>query len=199
MSKSKIKVPDYIKGLIFDCDGTLVDSMPLHMKAWEYAVKESGLRWDYEYFFSKKGMPGAEILNLYAKDFKAQVNSEKIIQLKHDYFHEHRTEFKPIEHVYEIVMEYKEILPMAIASGGLRATVEMQLDDLEIKHLFTAIITADDKLKSKPEPDMFLEAARRINVLPHLCQVFEDGDLGLEAAQKAGMLATDIRMMGSKK
>lgn len=199
MSKSKIKVPDYIKGLIFDCDGTLVDSMPLHMKAWEYAVKESGLRWDYEYFFSMKGMPGAEILNLYAKDFKAQINPEKIIQLKLDYFHQHRTEFKPIEHVYEIVMEYKEILPMAIASGGLRATVEMQLDDLEIRHLFTAIITADDKLKSKPEPDMFLEAARRINVLPHLCQVFEDGDLGLEAAQKAGMLATDIRMIGSKK
>jgi HAD superfamily hydrolase (TIGR01509 family) len=60
---------------------------------------------------------------------------------------------------------------------------------------FTAIITADDKdIQPKPSPEIFLEAARRIDVTPQFCQVFEDGDLGLEAARKAGMLATDIRV-----
>ena len=64
-----IEVPSFIKGLIFDCDGTLVDSMPLHMKAWEFAVVQSGAVWDYEFFFSKKGMPGKDIIELYNQYF----------------------------------------------------------------------------------------------------------------------------------
>jgi HAD superfamily hydrolase (TIGR01509 family) len=190
----KIEVPEYIKGLIFDCDGTLVDSMPLHMRAWEYAIIESGFVWDYDFFFSMRGVPGNEILDLFSKHCKIQIDHQKTLQLKHDYFHKHRTEFQPIEHVVEIVMRYKDVLPMAVASGGLRKTVDMQLDDLEIRTLFKIIITADDNLKSKPDPEIFLEAAKRMNVEPELCQVFEDGDLGLEAARRAGMLATDIRI-----
>jgi len=194
----KIEVPEFIRGLIFDCDGTLVDSMPLHIKAWEFAINYAGLRWDFEFFDSKKGMPSNEILELYSKEFGVSIDIEKILQTKYDYFYMHRTEFKPIEHVVDIVFEYKDKLPMSVASGGSRKTVNVQLDDLGIRHLFKAIITADDNLKSKPAPDMFLEAARRMNVEPHLCQVFEDGELGLEAARKAGMLATDIRLFNNE-
>ncbi|MEW6507127.1 MAG: HAD family phosphatase [Bacteroidota bacterium] len=189
----KIEVPEFIRGLIFDCDGTLVDSMPLHIKAWEFAVTDAGLTWDFEFFDSKKGMPSNEILELYSKKFGVLINIEKVLQTKYDYFYKHRTEFKPIQHVVDIVLEYKDKLPMAVASGGSRKTVNVQLDDLGIRSLFKTIITADDNLKSKPAPDMFLEAARRMNVEPQFCQVFEDGELGLEAASKAGMLATDIR------
>ena len=64
-----IEVPNHIEGLIFDCDGTLVDSMPLHMRAWEHAVTTAGAKWDYEFFFSKKGMPGKDIINLYNQQF----------------------------------------------------------------------------------------------------------------------------------
>lgn len=194
----KIEVPEFIRGLIFDCDGTLVDSMPLHIKAWEFAINDAGLKWDFEFFDSKKGMPSNEILELYAKEFGVSIDIEKILQTKYDYFYKHRTEFKPIEHVVDIVFEYKDKLPMSVASGGSRKTVNVQLDDLGIRHLFKAIITADDNLKSKPAPDMFLEAALRMNVEPHLCQVFEDGELGLEAARKAGMLATDIRLFNNE-
>lgn len=194
----KIEVPEFIRGLIFDCDGTLVDSMPLHIKAWEFAINDAGLKWDFEFFDSKKGMPSNEILELYSKEYGVSIDIEKILQTKYDYFYKHRTEFKPIEHVVDIVFEYKDKLPMSVASGGSRKTVNVQLDDLGIRHLFKAIITADDNLKSKPAPDMFLEAARRMNVEPHLCQVFEDGEFGLEAARKAGMLATDIRLFNNE-
>jgi HAD superfamily hydrolase (TIGR01509 family) len=82
---------------------------------------------------------------------------------------------------------------MAVASGGKLSNVQMELDSAKIGNIFTALVTADDDVAPKPSPDIFLEAARRLNVPPHLCQVFEDGDLGLEAAGKAGMLVTDVR------
>jgi HAD superfamily hydrolase (TIGR01509 family) len=82
---------------------------------------------------------------------------------------------------------------MAVASGGVRDNVILELETLEIRQFFGAILTADDDVRPKPAPDIFLEAANRLGVLPANCQVFEDGDLGLQAAREAGMLATDIR------
>jgi beta-phosphoglucomutase-like phosphatase (HAD superfamily) len=189
-----IEVPSFIKGLIFDCDGTLVDSMPLHMKAWEFAVVQSGAVWDYEFFFSKKGMPGKDILELYNQSFPKKLSFEETVKVKQDYFFLHRKDFQPIQPVLNIVLRYKDELPMAVASGGTLENVEIQLQSLGIYLFFKAIVTADDDVKPKPDPDIFLEAAKRIDIPPEYCQVFEDGDLGLESAKKAGMLATDVRL-----
>ena len=82
---------------------------------------------------------------------------------------------------------------MAVASGSSMENVDIQLEALGLRSYFQAIVTADDNVRPKPAPDIFLEAAKRINIAPKYCQVFEDGDLGLEAAKKAGMLATDVR------
>ena len=189
----KIEVPEYIKGLIFDCDGTLVDSMPLHMKAWEHAITQAGVVWDYNFFFSLKGMPGEDIVKMYNQHFNVHLHPLNTLIAKQEYFRFHRKDFFPIQPVVDIVLQFKEKLPMAVASGGTRENVDIQLEALGILMYFQAIVTADDNIKPKPAPDIFFEAARRINVLPEYCQVFEDGDLGLEAAKKAGMLATDIR------
>jgi beta-phosphoglucomutase-like phosphatase (HAD superfamily) len=188
-----IEVPNYIKGLIFDCDGTLVDSMPLHMKAWEYAVVQSGAVWDYDFIFSKKGMPGKDIIELYNRHFPKKLSFNDVVKVKQDYFSTHRKDFQPIQPVVDIVLRYKNILPMAVASGGTLENVKIQLQALGIHTFFKAIVTADDDVKPKPAPDIFLEAAKRIGIPPEYCQVFEDGDLGLEAAIKAGMMATDVR------
>jgi beta-phosphoglucomutase-like phosphatase (HAD superfamily) len=188
-----IEVPQFIKGLIFDCDGTLVDSMPLHMKAWEHVIVSHGGQWDFEFFFSKKGMPEEKIVSLYNEHFARQFDPGDMVQDKHTFFRAHASEFKPIQHVLDVVLKYRGILPMAIASGGVRENVELELDALCIKDCFQAIVTADDDVSPKPSPDIFLEAARRIGVAPQHCQVFEDGDLGLEAARIAGMLPTDVR------
>jgi HAD superfamily hydrolase (TIGR01509 family) len=93
----------------------------------------------------------------------------------------------------DIVLYYKEKLPMAVASGSSRENVDSQLESLGIRTLFKVIFTADDDVKPKPAPDIFLEASKQIGIPPAYCQVFEDGDLGLEAAKKAGMIATDVR------
>jgi HAD superfamily hydrolase (TIGR01509 family) len=191
-----IEVPDSIKGLIFDCDGTLVDSMPLHMKAWEHAITQAGGVWDYDFIFSKKGMQGKDILALYNKSFGMNLDVENIARIKQQYFHKHCTEMKPIDSVVDVVRRYASRLPMVVASGGSRENVLLSLTLIGIRQYFTAIITADDDgVQPKPSPDIFLEAARRIHVPPQYCQVFEDGDIGLEAARKAGMIATDIREM----
>jgi HAD superfamily hydrolase (TIGR01509 family) len=191
--RKKIEVPGFIKGLIFDCDGTLVDSMPLHMKAWEYAIINAGAAWDYNFINSKKGMPGKDIIELYNQHFPIKLSFDKVIKMKQNYFSSHRKDFQPIQPVVDIVLRYKDKLPMAVASGGMKENVCLQLESLGIKEYFKAIITADDDIRPKPSPEIFLEAAARLGVSSNLCQVFEDGDLGLQAARDAGMMATDVR------
>jgi HAD superfamily hydrolase (TIGR01509 family) len=190
----KIEVPEYIKGLIFDCDGTLVDSMPLHMKAWEHVILERGRVWDFQFFFSKKGTPEEHLVYLYNVHFGKALDPRETVKAKHEFFLSFTAELKPIPHVLDVVDKCRGKLPMAVASGGVREIVDLELDALKIKDLFQTILTADDKIKPKPAPDIFLEAAKRLGVEPSCCQVFEDGDLGLEAALIAGMLPTDVRI-----
>ena len=188
-----LEVPFFIKGLIFDCDGTLVDSMPLHMRAWEHAITAIGGFWDLDFFSSQKGMPEGDIVHLYNSKFGARFDPAEIVRIKHRFFHAHASEFQPIPHVGAIVKEYRNVLPMAVASGGTRENVLLELEAIRMEDCFSIILTADDDIKPKPAPDLFLEAAKRIGIAPEYCQVFEDGDLGLEAARLAGMLATDVR------
>jgi HAD superfamily hydrolase (TIGR01509 family) len=189
-----IPVPDDIKGLIFDCDGTLVDSMPLHMKAWEEAVHLFGANFDPEFFFSKKGMRSKDIVAQFSLQSGKPLNGADVVRLKDNFFLQHIADVMPLPIVVDVVRRYHKILPMAVASGGGREIVERELQVTGIVNFFDVILTADDPFKPKPFPDLFLEAARRIGVQPSLCQVFEDGDLGLQAAENAGMLATDIRL-----
>jgi beta-phosphoglucomutase-like phosphatase (HAD superfamily) len=188
-----IEVPPYIKGLIFDCDGTLVDSMPLHMRAWEQVIKSSGGFWDHGFFLSRKGMPEEDIVVVYNARFGVSFDPIETVKAKHRFFQTQASRFQPIPHVLNVVLKYRGVLPMAVASGGVRENVDLELEALNIKDCFKAILTADDGIRPKPAPDLFLEAARRLGILPEYCQVFEDGDLGLEAARLAGMLPTDVR------
>ena len=193
LNMREIEVPGYIRGLIFDCDGTLVDSMPLHMKAWENAVASRGGLWEPEFFSSKKGMPEEDIVVLYNARYGVCFDPVDTVRAKHQFFRSRASEFKPIPHVVNIVLKYREVLPMAVASGGTLENVSLELEALHIRGFFKAILTADDDIKPKPAPDIFLEAAKRLGVAPEYCQAFEDGDLGLEAARIAGMLPTDVR------
>ena len=189
-----IQIYPEIKGLIFDCDGTLVDSMPIHMAAWERAFSDFGESCPDEFLDPLKGMLEEEIVDLYNRRFNRSINSAKLVREKHRYFRKNIGKIKPITPVVELAESYYKKLPMAVVSGGKQENVHSELEIVNIKHLFTAILTADDRIKPKPAPDIFLEAAKRLNVEPQFCQVFEDGDIGLEAARKAGMAVTDIRL-----
>ena len=189
----KIDINDDVQALIFDCDGTLVDSMPLHMKSWEKALKFFNVRFDYDYLFSLKGMKELEIIKSYNKKFGTNLNPEETVNKKHNIYFKNINSVKPIEPIVKIATEYFGKFPLAVVSGSVRDIVRKELEVIGIFHLFNTILTANDPFKPKPAPDIFYEAAKRLNVSPENCLVFEDGDPGLEAAVKAGMKMIDVR------
>ena len=189
----KIDINDDVQALIFDCDGTLVDSMPLHMKSWEKAFKFFNIRFDYDYLFSLKGIKELEIIKSYNKKFGTNLNPEETVNKKHNIYFKNINSVKPIEPIVKIATEYFGKFPLSVISGSVRDIVRKELEVIGIFHLFNTILTANDPFKPKPAPDIFYEAAKRLNVSPENCLVFEDGDPGLEAAVKAGMKMIDVR------
>ena len=181
------------KGLIFDCDGTLADTMPLHMEAWCETFADYGEECPYEFINRLKGTPAEKIVAMFNQKFGRKINPIKFAQDKNRRSRKKLRQAKPIDPVIKIVRNYHGKLPMAVASGGTRRNVLLTLEVIGLKDYFDTVITSDDKLKAKPAPDIFMEAARRMKVEPSHCQVFEDGDVGLQAARVAGMIATDIR------
>ncbi len=181
------------RGLIFDCDGTLVDSMPLHMKAWKEAFGAFNERYDEQFLFSLKGMKETEIIELYNGKFQTKINPDKIVKAKHEYFINHINDVHPIKPVVDIVKANYGKLPIAVVSGSVKEIVHLELKVIGIHNLFNAVLTANDPFKPKPDPEIFFAAAERLNISPADCLVFEDGDPGLEAAVKAGMNTIDVR------
>jgi beta-phosphoglucomutase family hydrolase len=180
--------PGDFGGYIFDCDGTLADTMPLHFRAWTRIVAELGGSLSEELFYQTGGKPTAQILQMLRDDFGLWVGDvQKVAERKEDYFLEMIHEVKPIEPVVEIARRWHGIKPLAVASGGFRRQIEQTLDALGIRSLFNTVVCVEDYARGKPCPDPFLEAARRLNVLPTECLVFEDSPLGITAAQAAGM------------
>ena len=182
-----------MRGLIFDCDGTLVDSMPLHMQAWKETFSKFKTYYDEEFLFSLKGMKEKEIVSIYNEKFGTTLDPAITVHAKQTLMKERLHLVKPINLVVDIAKQFYKKLPLAVASGSARDIVTEELKIVGILGLFDAVVTADDVIKPKPEPDIFLEAAKRINVEPGFCQVFEDGDPGLLAAEKASMIAIDVR------
>ena len=193
MTVKNIVIPENIEALIFDCDGTLVDSMPIHLQAWQIAVEKFGGKWNYDHFSNSRGMNGPDIIAAYNKKFNADLNAENVLEVKNSYFKEHLSTIKPIQQVVDVAIEYKGRLPMAVVSGGTKENVFAELEVTGIIDLFDYFLTSDNDIKPKPAPDLFLHAAKLMDVKPERCIVFEDGDLGLLAAEAAGMATVDVR------
>lgn len=182
-----------VRGLIFDCDGTLADTLPLHYAAWEEAFSALGLRIPLEFLYRHNGKPTDLIVALYNAEFAQNIDIIPFTADKERRTYARLDQARALEPVAELARRYHDRLPMAVVSGSNRANVERTLDAIGLRPLFTVVLTADDDLPPKPAPDLFLEAARRLGVAPQDCQVFEDADAGLDAARCAKMLATDVR------
>jgi HAD superfamily hydrolase (TIGR01509 family) len=188
-----ISIPESVRGLIFDCDGTLVDSMQQHIRAWELAFTDLQETYREDFFLSARGMQEKEIIDVYNHTYGTRLDPEVVVQTKHHHLRQMINSITPIRSVVDVVLKNRGKLPMAVVSGGTQANVEVELEVIHIKEYFKAILTADDPIPPKPAPDLFIEAARQMGVPPHQCLVFEDGELGLEGAQKAGMQTIDVR------
>jgi beta-phosphoglucomutase family hydrolase len=186
-------IPERFKGLIFDCDGTLVDTMPLHFVAWKAAMQAVGITITEEQFYSFSGMPTVTIIQTLAKQQKVICDARAAAEEKERLFLENIESLEPIHSVIEIVHREKGRRKMAVASGGWKSVINQSLAAVGLDGMFDAIVGADDVEHGKPAPDIFLKAAERLNLKPEECLVYEDGNLGIEAAIAAGMQVIDVR------
>jgi beta-phosphoglucomutase-like phosphatase (HAD superfamily) len=184
---------DHIKALIFDCDGTLVDSMPLHMKAWKYAFNQLNEEYKEDFLFSLKGMKETDIVKLYNSTYSTKIDSDNLVAVKHQFFQKNINLVELIIPVADIAKKYFGKLPMAVVSGSVKDIVHRELEVTGILNLFDIILTANDPFKPKPSPDIFLAASDYLKIPADQCLVFEDGDPGIEAAINAGMKTVDVR------
>jgi len=187
------------KGLIFDCDGTLADTMPLHWRAWQMIIQRHGLHFPEDRFYSLGGVPSRDILRMLAKEQGRSLDHIAIAHEKEEAYLPLMAEVEPIHGVVEIAKAHHGRIPMAVASGGTQRIICQVLEHLKIRQFFDAVVTSEMVKHQKPAPDIFLEAARRIGVGPESCRAYEDTDLGLQAIRAAGMEAVDVRKLPMKR
>lgn len=181
------------RALIFDLDGTLVDTMNMHLAAWKEVGKQYGFEYPEELFYQLAGIPTRKIVTILNAKFGLSLDVDTTAGAKEEAFLRKLHLIKPIEPVVMLAKEYDGKLPMAIGTGNTRKITELILDAIKLKNLFSVIVTADEVKHHKPHPETFLRCSEMLNVMPEYCQVFEDGEQGLEAARNAGMIATDVR------
>jgi beta-phosphoglucomutase family hydrolase len=182
-----------IRGIIFDMDGTLADTMPSHYEAWSVILERYGLEMSEDRFYALGGWPTERVADLLIGESGRQLDAQQISVEKESLFAESLHLVQPIEHTTAVARKHRGSIPLAVATGATRDICELILKQLEIRDWFDAVVCADEVERHKPNPDVFLEAARRLGVAPEHCVVYEDTDPGLEAARRAGMAHIDVR------
>ena len=189
----KINISPEIKALIFDCDGTLADTMDLHWEAWHQTLASYGKKVDQDYLDTMRGVPTTIMVEEINRTLGYDLDIERFSEEKEQYLISILGRVKPIQPVVELALRYKDKLPMAVASSGDKETVLRILKHLDFEGFFDTVLTAADAVAPKPAPGIFLEAARRMQVKPENCLVLEDGDAGIHAAKAGGMHVFDVR------
>ena len=189
---------DAFDALVFDCDGTLADTMPAHFEAWTEIARKYGLSFSEARFYSLGGAPANKILAMLAAEQGVALDHEAVAHEKEHLFHDkYLDHVREIEPVVAIARRYHGHKPLAVATGGIRKVIDRCLNNLGIRDLFDTLVSSEDVAHHKPAPDTYLEAARRLGVEPTRCCAFEDTDIGLQAARSAGMTAVDIRPLAA--
>lgn len=189
-----IQLPDHYKAFIFDLDGTLAHTMPVHYQACQTVCNKYGFDFPEDYFYAEAGKPTLEVFEALMIRLGKDLDGRVLGKEKEQVFLELIHKVKPLEMVASIARNHKGRIPMAIGSGGQRISVDLTLKAIEMDGFFDAVVSCDDVSKFKPHPETFLEAARIIGVKAEDCVVFEDGDPGIKAAQAAGMQVVDVRL-----
>lgn len=186
VSNDKLKTLLKYEGVIFDLDGTLVNSMPLHIKAWQRLAEELNICLDEQWLYDHGGVPSYKIASLVIDMFNLQnQDSHRLAALKTKYYVENIATVEVFPAMLEVLNFLKENnKPMSIGTGTLRSNAEFILHNTVLRFYIKEIVSADDVQRHKPFPDTFLEAARRLGVNPMNSVVFEDTKLGIEAAKR---------------
>lgn len=179
--------------LLFDCDGTLADTMPAHYVAWLEVTRAHGITFDEDRFYAMGGRPTRDIVATLAGEAGITIDLDRAVHAKEQSFLGQLPRVEAIDPVVDVVRRCRGRIPVAVVTGGHRAVCERILAHVGLGGVFDTIVASEDTRRHKPEPEPFLEAARRLAVEPARCVVWEDSDLGIEAARRAGMDWVDVR------
>ncbi|WP_446742535.1 HAD family hydrolase [Silvibacterium acidisoli] len=186
--------PGSFDALIFDCDGTLVDTAALHLRTLRMGLAEHGLNMETGWYMQRAGLAPADLL----KDYETLIQPlpvahEELWKRVAEFFQANMHTLEEVTIVADVARAWHGRVPMGVASNGEGANVVGSLKAAGLFPLFDSIVAIEDVRHGKPAPDIYLEAARRLNITPSRCLVLEDSDEGLRAAKAAGMRAIDIR------
>jgi HAD superfamily hydrolase (TIGR01509 family) len=179
--------------LLFDCDGTLADTMPAHYRAWLHVTGHHGLSFSEDRFYSLGGRPTRDIIATLAREAGLDIDVDAAAVMKEEAFLTQVKSVEPVDPVVEVIHRCRGRVPMAVVTGGHRHVCLQILEQIGLAECFDLIVASEDTQRHKPDPDPFLEAARRLGANPAKCVVWEDSDLGIEAARRAGMEWIDVR------
>ena len=180
------------RAYLFDCDGTIVDSMPLHYIAWKQALGEWGCTLDEDLFYSWGGKPPVEIIVALNQMRDLKMPVEAVAERKESLYYSLLPELKPVPEVLEHIDAQQGCIPFAVVSGSTRESIVKSLTTVGLLDRFPILVGSEDYARSKPAPDAFLTAAARLNVAPKDCLVFEDTDMGIQGATAAGMASVRV-------
>jgi HAD superfamily hydrolase (TIGR01509 family) len=181
--------PNGFDAVIFDCDGTLVDSMPAHFEAWceALALHGAGGIFKEDVFFAMGGRPTLDIVVELNDEYNLHLDPGAVAFAKREAFLKRLNTVTLIDEVAAFAESLRGKVPMAIATGGTRMVIEKTLKAVGISDWFDEVVTAEDVEEGKPAPDIFLKAAKLLGVDPTKCLVLEDAPAGILAGQRAGM------------
>jgi beta-phosphoglucomutase family hydrolase len=192
MLKRNLEVNKKAKGLIFDLDGTLADTMPIHYIAWKNAAARYGIDFSPELFSELAGIPLYPTVVKLNEIFGTNIDPKEMGDLKEAEFERNMHLTPEIKVVTDLVRKYHGILPMAVGTGGMRRLAIRTLEIIGMQDYFDVLVTSEDVQNYKPHPETFLKCAELMGVDPVDCEVFEDGILGIKAAETAGMMVVDV-------
>ncbi|MBU6222884.1 MAG: HAD-IA family hydrolase [Planctomycetes bacterium] len=179
--------------ILFDCDGTLADTMPAHYRAWLTVTRAHGLAFDEDRFYSLGGRPTRDIIATLAREAGVTLDVDQAAKVKERSFLDQLARIEAIGPVVDVVRRLRGRMPMAVVTGGYQEVCRKILAHIGLVDAFDTIVASEDTDRHKPDPEPFLEAARRLGARPERCVVWEDSDLGLEAARRGGMAWIDVR------
>ena len=184
--------PGPFSAYLFDCDGTIADSMPLHYLAWKQALGEWHCEFSEDLFYAWGGRPTTEIISTLNQAQALNMPVDAVARRKEDLYFALLPQLKPVPEVLEHIEAQHGRIPFAVVSGSARDSVTASLDVLNLRDRFDTLVCAGEYQKSKPDPEAFLLAASKLGVAPTRCLVFEDTDMGIQAATAAGMSSVKV-------
>jgi HAD superfamily hydrolase (TIGR01509 family) len=189
----KLKLPEGLfKAYLFDCDGTIADSMPLHYQAWKKALGEWNCEFEEKLFYEWGGVPVAEIISTLNERQGLSMPVEAVAHRKEELYFELLPQLQAVPEVLEHIKAGHGSIAFAVVSGSTRESVRASLMALNLLDRFATMVCAGDYTKSKPDPEAFLLAAAKLGVSPEFCLVFEDTEMGIQAARAAGMASVKV-------